>query len=87
MEWIGIVAGIFTSASLLPQLAKLIKTKRAEDISLFFLILLLTGVGLWVWYGFIRNDIPIIVTNSFSFLVNVTMIVLGVHYKNETSKG
>jgi MtN3 and saliva related transmembrane protein len=80
-EWIGILAGIFTSTSLLPQLIKLIRNKKAEDISLFFLIALFIGISLWIVYGFMRQDIPIIATNCFSFLVNVAMIVLGIKYK------
>jgi MtN3 and saliva related transmembrane protein len=82
-EWIGIVAGLFTATSLLPQLIKLIREKKAEDISLFFLIILFCGVGLWIWYGILRKDIPIIATNAFSLLVNILMIVLGIKYKKE----
>jgi MtN3 and saliva related transmembrane protein len=80
-EWVGIIAGIFTAVSLLPQLIKLIRNKKAEDISLFFLAMLLCGLSLWIWYGIRRNDLPIIVTNSFSLLVNLAMIVLGIKYK------
>jgi MtN3 and saliva related transmembrane protein len=78
---IGIVAGICTSISLLPQLVKLIRTKKADDISLFYLIILFIGLGFWIWYGVLRSDLPIIVTNSFSILVNGIIIVLGIRYK------
>lgn len=81
MQIVGIAAGVFTSVSLLPQLVKMIKTKKAEDISLFYLIILLTGLSLWVAYGFMRDDKPIIFTNIFSLLVNLTLIILGVRYK------
>lgn len=81
MEWVGIVAGVLTSASLLPQFIKLIKTKKAEDLSLFFLLLLISGLAMWVWYGIIRQDIPIIVTNAFSLLLNALMIFFGLRYK------
>jgi MtN3 and saliva related transmembrane protein len=80
-EIVGIGAGICTSISLLPQLIKLLKNKRAEDISLFYLIILLIGLSLWVWYGVLREDIPIIVTNCFSLLLNVTIIIVGIRYK------
>lgn len=69
--------------SLLPQLLRLIKHKKAEDISLFFLIMLFCGLGLWIWYGVLRNDIPIIVTNAFSLAVNTLMIILGIKYKRK----
>ena len=80
-EIVGLAAGICTSISLLPQLFKLVKHKKAEDISLFYLIILFIGLGLWIWYGFLREDIPILVTNGFSLVINGIVIVLGIRYK------
>ena len=76
-EIVGLAAGICTSISLLPQLFKLIKHKKAEDISLFYLIILFVGLGLWIWYGALRQDFPIIATNGFSLVINGIVIVLG----------
>jgi|SRR5690349_10016693 MtN3 and saliva related transmembrane protein len=78
---VGLAAGICTAISLLPQLIKLLKHKKAEDISLFYLVILFVGLGLWIWYGFLRKDIPIIVTNGFSLVINGIIIVLGIRYK------
>ena len=78
---IGIAAGICTSVSLLPQLFKIIKEKKAEAISYFMLFILLTGLALWVWYGIMQEDYPIIVTNSFSFIVNALVIIFTIRYK------
>jgi MtN3 and saliva related transmembrane protein len=86
MNWtqvIGIAAGICTSTSLIPQVVKTIKEKKAEDISLIVFLVLGTGVILWIVYGIKRNDIPIIATNAFSLLVNITMIILGIKYKKQ----
>ena len=80
-EIVGIGAGICTSISLLPQLVKLVKTKKADDISLFYLIILFCGISLWVWYGFLRDDTPIIATNIFSAMLNVAIIIVGMKYK------
>jgi MtN3 and saliva related transmembrane protein len=85
-DWVGIAAGIFTSASLLPQLIKLLKEKKSQDISMFFLFILLVGLALWVWYGVIKKDIPIIATNSFSIVINLLMIIYGIKYKKASSK-
>lgn len=85
-EWVGIVAGVFTSTSLLPQLIKMFRNKKAEDISIFFLIALFIGVSLWIVYGFLRQDIPVIATNCFSFIVNATMLILGIRYKRREAK-
>jgi MtN3 and saliva related transmembrane protein len=78
---IGIIAGVFTSASLLPQLIKTIKEKDATSISAVMLLVLITGISLWIYYGFLKNDIPIIVTNIFSDMVNVTLLFFSIKYK------
>jgi|SRR5688572_24438128 len=86
-EVVGLAAGVCTSISLLPQLFKLLKNKKAEDISLFYLVILFIGLGLWIWYGFLRDDIPILVTNGFSLVINGIIIVLGIRYKKANREG
>ncbi|MBV9963695.1 MAG: SemiSWEET transporter [Parafilimonas sp.] len=80
---IGVAAGILTAASMLPQVFKTLKTKKAEHISPLMLIILICGVGLWFVYGVLKNDLPIIFTNGFSIVVNVFMLVLRWRYKNK----
>jgi MtN3 and saliva related transmembrane protein len=80
--YVGIGAGVCTAISLLPQLIKIIKEKKAEAISFFMLFILLAGVGGWIWYGYLRSDYPIIITNSFSFIVNVLVIIFSAKYKS-----
>lgn len=78
---VGIVAGIFTAASMLPQVFKIIKEKEAEQVSLIMLFVLIAGICLWMAYGWLKKDTPIIATNSFSFLTNVVLIVLRIRYR------
>jgi MtN3 and saliva related transmembrane protein len=79
-EIVGLAAGICTAVSLLPQIIKIIKEKAAQDISLFYLLVLLCGLGLWTYYGFLKNDVPIIATNIFSMVLNIIVIILGSIY-------
>jgi MtN3 and saliva related transmembrane protein len=84
MNWtqiIGLAAGVLTSTSLVPQVVKTIKEKKAEDVSLLMLVVLGMGIALWIVYGVKKNDLPIIATNAFSLLVNITMVILGMKYK------
>jgi MtN3 and saliva related transmembrane protein len=85
--YVGIVAGILTSVSLLPQLVKIIREKEAENLSYGMLLVLLAGLGCWVYYGILREDLPIIITNSFSFLINMLVIIFTIKYKNNSAKG
>lgn len=80
---IGILAGVLTCTSLLPQVVKTIKEKDVKNLSLVMLLVLLAGNSLWTTYGFIKKDWPIITTNTFSILVDITLIVLYFIYKKK----
>lgn len=83
MNWtqiIGLFAGICTASSLLPQLIKTFKEKKADEISKTMLLVLMVGVATWIVYGIMRDDLPIIITNSFSLFLNITMIFLRLKY-------
>ncbi|OCA77922.1 hypothetical protein BBH99_10340 [Chryseobacterium contaminans] len=72
---LGIIAGVLTSISMIPQLVKVIREKNVEDISLLMLLVLISGLSLWVWYGFVKDELPIILSNSFAVLVNLSLLV------------
>jgi MtN3 and saliva related transmembrane protein len=80
---IGIAASVFTGISMLPQLIKVIKEKKADTISYGMLIVLMVGLGLFCWYGTLKKDWIIVVSNSFSFSVNLTLLFLSIRYKNK----
>ena len=81
---IGIGASIFTATSLLPQLIKLLKEKKAEDISLGMLAILFIGLALWIYYGCLKKDWIIIISNSFSMAINLITAGVSIKYKNKT---
>ena len=80
---IGIAASVFTATSLLPQLIKLLKEKKADDVSLGMLAILFAGLGLWIYYGILRKDWIIISANSFSFLINLILAGFAIKYKKK----
>lgn len=85
-EIIGLIAGVFTSISQLPQLIKTIKEKEARNLSLGMMITIIIGVSLWIYYGVIKNDFPIIVTNIFSVLVNIILLFVSIKYKKKEAE-
>lgn len=72
---LGIVAGFLTSVAMIPQLIKVIKEKNVEDLSWVMILVLICGLSLWVWYGIIQKELPIILSNAFAVLVNVTLFI------------
>jgi len=80
---IGTIAGILTSVSMIPQLIKVLKEKDVENLSWGMIAVLLTGVSLWVVYGIMKTEWPIILSNGFSVLVNTTLLIYYFKYKNK----
>jgi MtN3 and saliva related transmembrane protein len=80
VQWVGIGAGLLTAFSMLPQLIKVIKEKKAEEISITMVIVLIAGLSLWVAYGVLKEDWPLIITNSFSVLVNILLLIFRFKY-------
>ena len=83
---IGIIAGILTSISMIPQLIKIIKEKEVKNISWGMITVLLIGVTLWVFYGILKSEWPIILSNAFSVLVNLTLLIYYFVYKEVEPK-
>jgi MtN3 and saliva related transmembrane protein len=61
---LGYAAGVITVASFLPQVARAWRTRRTRDLSLVSLALLLTAGSLWVVYGALSRDWPVVATNG-----------------------
>ena len=71
---IGIIAGVLTSVSMLPQLIKVIREKKVDALSPVALSVLILGVALWTCYGILKHELPIALTNGFSVIVNGTLL-------------
>lgn len=80
---LGIIAGILTSVSMIPQLIKVLKEKNAEDLSWTMILVLISGLSLWVWYGFIKDELPIILSNAFAVIVNIVLLICCMIYKKK----
>jgi MtN3 and saliva related transmembrane protein len=86
IQSIGLIAGTLTATSMLPQFLKILKDKKADDISVPMLLILLSGLGMWIYYGTLKEDWPLILTNSFSLLLNVLILIFKFRYRNNTAR-
>ncbi|HNZ86994.1 MAG TPA: SemiSWEET transporter [Methanofastidiosum sp.] len=76
---VGMIAAFLSTVSSLPQVIKTIKLKETKDISFWMWAFLAVGIFLWLVYGLLKTDLPIILANGISlFLVS---IVLGLKIK------
>ena len=80
---LGITAGVLTTIAYLPQLIKTWQSKSAGDISWSMLIILCTGIILWLVYGVLVQDIPILLANVVTLVLASVILVLKIRYRNQ----
>lgn len=79
-EIIGAVAAILTTLAWLPQILKILRDRKAGDISLGTNAALATGISLWIVYGLAIGSLPVILSNAVSLLFILTIIGLKLRY-------
>ncbi len=62
-SYLGYFAGALTVASFLPQVVRAWRTRQTRDLSLSSFVLLMTAGSLWIVYGAISSDWPVVITN------------------------
>ncbi|NBC66700.1 MAG: hypothetical protein GVY07_13720 [Bacteroidetes bacterium] len=78
---IGLTAGFCTTIAFLPQALKTWKTKSAKDLSLSMYSVFCTGIVLWLTYGIMIQDIPIILTNVVSMILASSILYFKLSFK------
>lgn len=78
---IGLTAGFCTTIAFLPQAIKTWKSKSAKDLSLGMYSVFCTGVLLWLTYGILINDLPIIITNLITIILAASILYFKLSFK------
>ena len=81
ITYLGLVAATLTASAFFPQVYKIWKTKETKDISMITFVMLVTSNVLWLIYGTVIKDIPILITNSVIFVLASIIIAFKIKYK------
>jgi MtN3 and saliva related transmembrane protein len=73
---IGLLAAILTTSALIPQALRAWRTRSTGDLSLPAYLAYVTGIALWLVYGFILRDPPLIVANGVSLMLGLAILGL-----------
>ena len=74
IPWIGVCAAVLTSLSYIPQVRKAWPRGSTSDLSLQMLIVLTTGLVLWIAYGLLKGDWVIVAANSVGAALSATVL-------------
>jgi MtN3 and saliva related transmembrane protein len=80
IEYLGYFAGSLTVFSFLPQVYRSWQTRRTGDLSMSMFALLITASSLWMIYGALNRDWPVILTNGGMVALNLALAVAKVRF-------
>ena len=75
------ISGIAMASAGFPQAIKIFKRKSAKDISILSRFMLLIGGLIWLIYGILLINFPIIISNVFGTVAEVLVIIGYIGYK------
>jgi MtN3 and saliva related transmembrane protein len=69
IKLLGFAAAACTTLAYAPQFVKVWKTRSTEDISLGMFLVMVLGLLLWLLYGLLSGDAPLIVANAITLVL------------------
>jgi MtN3 and saliva related transmembrane protein len=75
IPWLGVCAAVLTSLSYIPQVRKAWPRGSTKDLSLHMLIVLTTGLSLWIGYGVLKGDWVIVAANSVGAALSASVLI------------
>jgi MtN3 and saliva related transmembrane protein len=73
---IGLAAALFTTTAFLPQVIRAWRTRSTRDLSYGTFITYAIGLAMWLVYGLMIRDVPLILSNGTTFLLALTILGL-----------
>lgn len=74
-EFVGYVAGIVGAGMMFPQVYQVVKTNSTKDISIGSVSLIIICSFLWVWYGILIKDLPLIITDVVIIIEEIIILI------------
>ena len=82
-DLVGSLAATLTTASFIPQALHTFRTKDVRGISLGMYSAFTTGVALWLVYGWMLGEMPIVVANAITLSLALTILIMKLRYHED----
>ncbi|MEE2723308.1 MAG: SemiSWEET transporter [Bacteroidota bacterium] len=84
VEIIGLIAASFTTFAFVPQVFKIWKNSNSSGVSISMYVIMLIGICIWLYYGFLIKSLAVIIANLVSGLLQLFIITFAlVNRKNK----
>ena len=85
-EFFGSAAATLSTIAFLPQVIKTWQTQSAKDVSYALLMTFSTGCLCWVIYGYEVDAKPVMIANSFTLSLNLTILAMKIFFENQSNQ-
>ncbi len=80
-QLVGYIAAFCTTGAFIPQVIQTLKTRDTRAISLGMYALFVTGIAMWLAYGILLRDVPIIAANAVTLALSGVVLAMKIKYK------
>ena len=79
---VGYVAGFLTTLAFVPQVLHIWRTRSARDISLHTFSAFTVGIFLWLVYGILKSEWPIVISNGITFVLAGAILAMKLRFRD-----
>ena len=83
LDLLGLVATCFTTSSFVPQVWRTWKTRDVSGISLPTYVIITVGLALWLIYGWLRGDMPLMVANAVMVVLTGAITAMKLRFEGQ----
>lgn len=82
---LGYLAASLTTLSFVPQVWRTYRTRDVRGISLRMYSIFTVGIAVWLAYGIVLGETPMILANSVSLVLACSVLVMRMRYAGEAT--
>jgi MtN3 and saliva related transmembrane protein len=86
LEIIGYCAAFLTTIAFLPQAIHSWRTRNLSGVSLGMYSFFTVGIGLWLIYGLLIENWPLILSNAITFALALSILLLKLRHSSPKKK-
>ena len=74
-------AALLTTAAFAPQAIKASRSRSTKDVSLAMFSMLVVGIVLWLTYGILIDDAPLIIANAVTLVLAGAVLLARIRFR------
>ena len=81
LDILGLIATGFSTSSFIPQIWRSWRTRDVSGISLPTYVILTIALTLWLLYGILKSDAPLVIANAIIIMLSVAIAAMKIAFE------